>query len=127
MKCMIVPPTNLFHPVLPFRSNKKIIFFLCRTCVFEQNKRGECQHFSDAERAISGTRVIDEVGLAVVKGYKILENHEVYEYQITQYNQETGQGRLFVDYINTFLKIKVEASGFPSLVRTPNNEDQYIE
>jgi len=50
----------------------------------------------------------------------------VYEYQITQYNQETGEGGLFADYINTFLKFKTEASGYPSWVRTPKDEVQYI-
>ena len=54
--------------------------------------RSECQHLSDAERAISGTWVIPEIKLAIAKGYKILEIHEVYEYQVTQYNQETGKG-----------------------------------
>ena len=54
--------------------------------------RGECQHLSDAERAISGMWVIPEIKLAIEKGYKILEIHEVYEYQVTQYNQETGKG-----------------------------------
>jgi len=39
------------------------------------------------------------------KGYQILEIYEVYEYQVTQYNTETGEGGLFVDYINTFLKL----------------------
>ena len=54
--------------------------------------RGECQHFSEAERAISGTSVIPEIKLATAKEYKILEIHDVYEYQETQYNQETGKG-----------------------------------
>ena len=84
MKCTIVPPKTLFHPVLPFRCNKKFLFCQCRMCVFEQNMRGECQHFSDTERAISVTWVIDEVRLAVEKVCKILEIHEVYEYQVTQ-------------------------------------------
>ena len=38
--------------------------------------RGQCQHLLDAERAISGTWVLDEVRLAVTKGYKFLEIHE---------------------------------------------------
>ena len=46
---------GLFHPVLPYRWNKKLLFCLCRTCVEVQNMRGPCQHFSDAERAISDT------------------------------------------------------------------------
>jgi len=33
---------------------------------------------------------MDEVRLAVEKGYKFLEIYEVYEYQVTQYNPETG-------------------------------------
>jgi len=54
--------------------------------------------------------------LAVNKGYKILEIQEVYQYENTQYNPDTGDGGLFVVYINTFLKLKAEASGYPSWV-----------
>jgi hypothetical protein len=87
---------------------------------------GECQHFSDAERCLEGTWVIYEVRLAVNKGYKILEIQEVYQYEVTQYNPDTGEGGLFVEYINTFLKLKQEASGYPSWVRTPDDEDKFI-
>jgi len=31
IKCTVVPPTDLYHPVLPYRANKKILFWLCRT------------------------------------------------------------------------------------------------
>ena len=88
--------------------------------------RGQCQHFSDAERAISGTWVLDEIRLAVTKGYKIVEIHEVYEYSVTQYDKASGEGGLFVDYINLFLKLKAEVSGLPSRVRTPSDEERYI-
>ena len=90
-------------------------------------ERAQCQHFSDAERAISGTWVADELRLAVTKGYKILQVHEVYEYNITQYDRASDEGGLFVEYINTFLKLKAEASGYPSWVRTPADEDRYVE
>ena len=93
------------------RCNKKLLFCLCRTCVFEQNTRGKYQHFSDADRAISGTWVIDKVGLAVENWYKILEIHVVYEYQYTQYNPETGHGIFFADYINTFLNLRLRLVG----------------
>jgi len=36
MKCKIVPPDDLYHPVLPYRCDKKLLFCLCRTCVLEQ-------------------------------------------------------------------------------------------
>jgi hypothetical protein len=48
---------------------------------------------------------------------------EIYEYHVTQYNRETGDGGLFVAYVDTFLKLKAEASGYPSWVRTPDDED----
>jgi len=80
--------------------------------------RGQCQHFSDAERVISGTWVLDGLRVALTKGYKMMEIHEVYEYAVTQYDTISGEGGLFVEYINTFLKLKAEASGFPSWVRS---------
>jgi len=33
IKCTVVPPTDLYHPVLPFRCNKKLHFCLCRMCL----------------------------------------------------------------------------------------------
>ena len=65
-----------------------------------------CEYFSDAERVITGTWVLDELRLALTKGYKVLEIHEVYDYVITQYDTTSGDGGLFVDCINTFLKLK---------------------
>ena len=44
----------------------------------------------------------------------------------SQYDSATGHGGLFVEYINTFLKLKAEASGYPSWVRNPEDEDSYI-
>jgi hypothetical protein len=93
----------------------------------EQNMRGQCHNFADAEMVISGTWVTEELRLAVTKGYKILEVHEVYEYRVTRYDRDTGEGGLFVEYINTFLKLKAEASAYPSWVRSPSDEDRYIE
>ena len=34
---------------------------------------------------------------------------------------------LFVENINTFLKLKAGATGFPSWVRSPSDEERYIE
>jgi hypothetical protein len=75
---------------------------------------------------LDGTWVIGEVQLVVAKGYKILEIQEVYQYEVTQYNPDTVEGGLFVEYINTFLKHKVESSGYPSWVQTLADKDQYI-
>ena len=47
------------------------------------------------------------------KGYKVLEIFEVYEYDVTQYEPQTGHGGIFVGYINTILKLKTEAADTP--------------
>jgi hypothetical protein len=56
----------------------------------------------------------------------VVEVYEVYKYKVTQYDPATGQGGLFVEYINTFLNLKAEASGYPSWVLTSQDEDSYI-
>jgi hypothetical protein len=54
--------------------------------------------------------LLDEVLLAVQKGYQVLDIMEVYEYEVTKYDTHTIEGGLFADYINTFLKLKAKAS-----------------
>jgi len=98
IKCSILPPEKLYHPVLPFSFNNKLMFCLCRTCVLTSSSGEEYVHTRDEDRALTGTWVMDEVRLAVEKGYRILEIYEVYEYQVTQYNPETDEGGHFVDY-----------------------------
>jgi len=122
MKCTMLSPKNLYHPVLPFRY-KKLLFCLFRSCVQEHNTTIEYQHLRDAERCLEGTWMIDDVRLAVHRGHKVLEIQEFYQYEVTQYDPHTGEGGLFAEYINTFLKIKAEVSGYPSWVRTSQDEE----
>jgi len=70
--------------------------------------------------------VADEVRLAVQNGYEVTKMIEVYEYDVTQYDPQTGHGGLFAKYIDTFLKLKTEASGYPDWVQTPEYDDRYI-
>ena len=69
---------------------------------------------------------MDEIRLAVQKCYRLIEVLEFYEYKVTQYDPTTGHGGLFVEFINTFLKLKARASGYPSWIRTPEDEGSYI-
>ena len=102
MKFSIVPPERLNHPMIPFRVNQKLMFSLCRTCVLNSNT-GQCCHKTDEERALTDTWVIDELRLAVKKGYRILEIHELYEYNVTRYIPEIRECGLFSGYIYIFL------------------------
>jgi len=85
-----------------------------------------CTHETIADRAFLDSWVIDEIRLAVENGYRLIYVFEVYEYEVTQHDPASGRVGLFVEYINTFLKLKAEASGYPSWVRTPKDEDSYI-
>jgi hypothetical protein len=69
--------------------------------------------------------VIDEVRFPVNKGYKISEIQEYTSTKSRKLILKLVMGP-FVEYINTFLKLKAEASGYPSLVRTLADE-QYIK
>ena len=74
IKCSIVAPERLYHPVLLFRANEKHMFCLCRICVLTSNT-GEYCHTTDEQRALTGTWVIVEVRLGLQKRYWISEFH----------------------------------------------------
>ena len=62
-----------------------------------------CPH-SPEQRQITRTWCTPELEEAEKRGYKILHIHEVWHFV----EKRTG---LFADYVNTWLKIKEEASG----------------
>lgn len=115
LKATILPPKKCLFPVLPCKMHKKLLFILCTKCAMELSQNS-CTH-TTAERAITGTWVVDEVREALKHGYEILKIHEVWEYKVAQYNKENQNGGLFAQYINKFLKMKAEASGWPSWVK----------
>ena len=45
----------------------------------------------------------------------------------TKYNKSTCECDLFVDYISAVLNPKSEVSGYPGWVRSPEEEERYIE
>ena len=107
IKCKVVPPRKLYHPVLPQRikvdSYEKLVFPLCKTCAETRNQY-ECKH-TDAERSFIGTWTTDEVSKAIDKGYKVLRTYEVW-----YFNRSTDA--LFKGYIRRFMKIKLESSNY---------------
>ncbi|GFQ88955.1 uncharacterized protein TNCT_409341 [Trichonephila clavata] len=104
VKCKVFPPKTLFHPVLPFRCNGKLMFPLCRTCA-ETLHQNICSH-TDEERSITGTWVTEEI-------------YEVYHFQ-------SSSNDLFRSYIHLFLKIKQEASGYPKGCLTEQQKSEYV-
>ena len=43
------------------------------------------------------------------------------------YDQATSEGGLFAQYMNAFMKIKMEASGYPVGCTTPQEKTAFIE
>lgn len=123
--CRVLPPQNLYLPVLPYHTNGKLMFPLCAACA--DNLCESCTHLPN-ERELEGTWVILEVLKALKKGYTVRKIFEVWHFdRKEQYNCETKEGGLFTKYVNTFLKIKQEASGYPNWVSTEEDKNLFIE
>ena len=69
IKCKILSPKKLYHPVPPIKK-EKLIFTLFTKCFDE--KYNDCTH-NDEERALIGTWTSDEISKALEKGYEIME------------------------------------------------------
>lgn len=124
--CTILPPRTLYHPVLPVRMHDKLMFALCRSCC-ENMSQTVCTHENVIDREFTGTWVVDEIRKAISVGYKITNIYEIWQYKITQYNPQTKEGGHFAEYINTFLKIKQEASGWPTECVDKESKIRYID
>ena len=124
-KVTVLPPRQLFHPVLPYRVNGKLFFPLCRTCA-DAMQQSPCMCTAE-KRSITGTWVTLELQKAVEKGYKIVEIHEVYHFtEKCEYNPATKSNGLFAEYVNTFLKYKLEASGWPEECSDDASKQAYL-
>ena len=44
----------------------------------------------------------------------------------TQYDPRTGKGGLFSEYVNAFLKVKQESSGWPEWCKMEEDKDAYL-
>lgn len=125
VKCSILPPQNLYFPVLGVKMHGKLLFPLCFTCAKEQ--LSDCTH-NEKERIILGTWITIEVEMAVKHGYKIIKTHEVWHYpEKIKYSKESNTNGLFGKQVNLFLKYKQEASGYPENVTTEEEKALYIE
>ncbi len=121
------PPEDMYGvKYMTTKLNNKLLFVLCYTCGRNFNRQ-TCNH-SNSERAIEGTWVTEEVKQAVKKGYIILKIFSVWHFNDSNvYDKSTKTGGLFTEYINKFLKMKTEASGFPERLKSQDEKQKYIE
>ena len=104
----------------------KLLFSLCRTCG-ESYQQTSCQHEID-ERAFIGTWVTDELKTVLINGYLLLGIYEVWHFEnVSRYDSDSKSGGLFTEYVNTYLKMKQEASGWPESCVNEESKQQYIQ
>jgi hypothetical protein len=70
MKCKVLPPIKLYHPLLTYKSNSKQMFPLRSACADTMNQ-GNCTH-TDEDRYIVGICVLDDVSKAIEIGYNLV-------------------------------------------------------
>ena len=86
-------------------------------CAENQSQSEYCH--SDNERSFVGTWVTDEVKTALERGYEVIDIYDVWYFDnISNYKPTTMTGGLFTEYVNTFQKLKQEASGWPQWAGT---------
>lgn len=124
IKCRILPPRDLFVPVLPFYHNHKLYFPLCAACTMA-HQITPCTH-TDFERSIVATFTIYEVKVSLLKNYRLLEVFEIWNYGVCEYDEKTKTNNVFTEFIRCFARIKMEASGWPDHVKTEAQQDEYI-
>lgn len=125
VKLTITPPRNLLYPILPLKINGKLMFPLCHTCAARESR--ELCNCSDAERSMTHTWCTPEINVALNMGYEINKVHEVLHWPTQNKIQDDGTGGLFTQYINMFLCIKTQASGYPSHVQNDEDALEYVQ
>ena len=69
-----------------------------------------------------GTWCTPELQKAVEVGYRIIKIHEVWHFP-----EDQRKEGLFTPYVNTWLKHKTEASGWPDHCDTQEKKDQFVK
>ena len=86
------------------------VLYMCRECI------------------LIHTQCIMDLTLAINMGYDILKIYEVLHWPSNkQIDSSTGRGGLFTEYINMFLCIKTQASGYLDNVCTLKQRQEYVE
>ena len=65
---------------------------------------------------------------ALEYNYRIIKIYHVWHFENTTcYDEKCKKGGIFTDYINDFLKLKQESSGFPSNITTLEEKQKFVD
>ena len=68
-----------------------------------------------------------ELQKAIELGYSVTKIFVIWQYKSTQYDQASSEDGLFAAYVNTFLRLKQQASGWPSWCTDDTTKERYID
>ncbi|KAH7703567.1 hypothetical protein AAVH_29259 [Aphelenchoides avenae] len=122
-KVLLLPPQDQYFPVAPMKDDERLLFQLCRTCSEASRKASPyrepgCAH-TDHQRAYVVTLTLVELDLALQHGYKVFGPTEAWHW-----SKDKWCDSIFKDYINDFLVMKVEASGWPEYIKKIEDPDE---
>ena len=127
--CRVTAPDHLKRPLLPYRTpDKRLVFPLCRRCADEHNQLKPCRHEDDKDRSWVEGFTHAELNKALSLGYVVSEVFEVHHYE--KWAHQGGvpdELPLFAGYINAFIKMKLEASGWPEQCKTEEEKQQFLD
>ena len=120
----ILPSKHLYKPVLPFRC--KTTYSVCVGPVSLSKIEPRLAHI---RQLLKGHW--QEPGWWMKLGWLFKKDTNLYRCTKCtnikwQHDPQTGNGELFAQYIDTFSKLKSEASGYPDCVHCPEDEDRYV-
>lgn len=138
LHCRVLPPTPAElgerHALLPYRTRTgRLTFPLCAACAEAANtdKKRQRQHHPlprcrhrDAQRAWTHAYTDVELNAALRLGYSVLALYEVWHYD--RWASLGAGNSLFAGYVDTLLRLKVEASGWPADCRTAEQHARYV-
>uniref|UniRef100_A0A914MVR5 DNA-directed DNA polymerase n=2 Tax=Meloidogyne TaxID=189290 RepID=A0A914MVR5_MELIC len=117
-----VQPPNFMNgnlpPVLPYRTHDgRLTFPLCAKCADNRQQR-PCTHGERERSWLTGYTHV-ELNYALERGYKVVDIYEVWNY-------EKWDPNLFRSYVNTFIGLKQQASGWPDGCASEMDRADYL-
>lgn len=126
LKIVVLPPTDLFIPVIPAKFDDRLLFPLCRTCAITLRKEAPNRksadymcHHTEEQRSFLCTITHNELNVALDRGYVV-----TYLDRVWTWNKWSSD--VFKSYVRKFMKIKAEASGWPASCVDDASKEKWI-
>ncbi|KAL3088910.1 hypothetical protein niasHT_028686 [Heterodera trifolii] len=115
----VLAPRNIRVPLLGYRTKDgRFTFPLCAWCADRRQQR-PCRHGDDKRSWVTAYTHV-ELNKALQLGYVVTDLFEVWDY-------DEWDGTLFSSYVNTFVGLKVQATGWPDACETVEQRQAFMD